>query len=51
MSAAGLACYWTARAIARNGMERPLLEICKSDDFSLEEYLARRTAMRAKIRE
>jgi regulator of RNase E activity RraA len=32
-------------------MERPLLEICRSDDFSLEEYLARRSAMRAKIRE
>lgn len=32
-------------------MERPLLEICRSDDFSLEEYLARRTAMTAKIRE
>ncbi len=25
VSAAGLACYWTARAIARNEMERPLL--------------------------
>ena len=27
VSAAGLACYWTARAIARNGMERPLLAV------------------------
>jgi regulator of RNase E activity RraA len=32
-------------------MERPLLEICKADDFSLEEYLKRRSAMRAAIRE
>ena len=32
-------------------MERPLLEICRSADFSLDEYLARRTAMRTKIRE
>ena len=32
-------------------MERPLLEICRSDDFSLEEYLSRRAAMKAKIRE
>ncbi len=32
-------------------LERPLLEICRSDDFSLEEYLARRTAMKVKIRE
>ena len=32
-------------------MERPLLEICRSDDFDLEEYLRRRSAMRAKIRE
>src|SRR5438270_1439172 len=32
-------------------LERPLLEICRSDDFDLEEYLARRSAMRVKIRE
>jgi len=32
-------------------MERPLLEICRSDDFSLEEYLVRRSAMKSKIRE
>ncbi len=32
-------------------MERPLLEICRSDDFALEEYLARRAAMKSKIRE
>jgi regulator of RNase E activity RraA len=32
-------------------MERPLLEICRSDDFTLEEYLVRRSSMRAKIRE
>jgi 4-hydroxy-4-methyl-2-oxoglutarate aldolase len=32
-------------------LERPLLEICRSREFSLGEYLTRRTAMRAKIRE
>lgn len=32
-------------------MERPLLEICRSDDFTLDEYLVRRKAMTAKIRE
>ncbi len=32
-------------------LERPLLEICRSDDFSLEEYLVRRAAMKTKIRE
>jgi 4-hydroxy-4-methyl-2-oxoglutarate aldolase len=32
-------------------MERPLLELCRSDDFTLEEYLKRRSAMKAKIRE
>jgi regulator of RNase E activity RraA len=32
-------------------MERPLLEICRSDDFDLEEYIRRRSAMKAKIRE
>src|SRR5256885_1418398 len=32
-------------------MERPRLDIGRSDDFSLEECLARRSAMRAKIRE
>ena len=32
-------------------LERPLLEICRSDDFSLEEYIDRRTAMKARIRE
>ena len=32
-------------------MERPLLEICRSDDFDLEEYLRLRSAMKAKIRE
>lgn len=32
-------------------LERPLLEICRSADFSLEEYLTRRTAMKTKIRE
>jgi regulator of RNase E activity RraA len=32
-------------------MERPLLELCRSDEFDLEEYLKRRSAMRAKIRE
>ena len=32
-------------------MERPLLEICRSDDFDLEEYIRRRGAMKVKIRE
>lgn len=32
-------------------MERPLLELCRSEDFALEEYIARRSAMKAKIRE
>ena len=32
-------------------MERPLLEICRSDAFDLEEYISRREAMKAKIRE
>ena len=32
-------------------MERPLLELCRSDDFDLEEYIRRRSAMKAKIRE
>ena len=32
-------------------LERPLLELCRSGDFSLEEYITRRAAMKAKIRE
>jgi 4-hydroxy-4-methyl-2-oxoglutarate aldolase len=32
-------------------MERPLLEVCRTESFDLEEYLRRRVAMRAKIRE
>lgn len=32
-------------------MERPLLEICRSAEFDLEEYLKLRSAARAKIRE
>ena len=32
-------------------LERPLLELCRSADFELEEYIARRAAMKAKIRE
>ena len=32
-------------------LERPLLELCRSPEFSLDEYLARRVAMRTKIRE
>jgi regulator of RNase E activity RraA len=32
-------------------MERPLLELCRSDAFDLEEYIRRRSAMKAKIRE
>ncbi len=32
-------------------LERPLLELCRSDDFDLEEYIRRRADMKAKIRE
>jgi 4-hydroxy-4-methyl-2-oxoglutarate aldolase len=32
-------------------MERPLLELCRSDEFELEEYIRRRADMKAKIRE
>jgi regulator of RNase E activity RraA len=32
-------------------MERPLLEICRSQEFDLEEYIKRREAMKTKIRE
>lgn len=32
-------------------LERPLLEICRTDAFDLEEYIRRRTEMTAKIRE
>jgi regulator of RNase E activity RraA len=32
-------------------MERPLLEICRSDSFDLEEYIRRRSEMKVKIRE
>jgi 4-hydroxy-4-methyl-2-oxoglutarate aldolase len=32
-------------------IEKPLLEICRSPEFDLEEYLKRRSAMRARIRE
>jgi 4-hydroxy-4-methyl-2-oxoglutarate aldolase len=32
-------------------LERPLLELCRSEAFSLEEYIARRAALAARIRE
>jgi regulator of RNase E activity RraA len=32
-------------------LERPLLDLCRSDEFDLEEYLRRRADMKAKIRE
>jgi regulator of RNase E activity RraA len=32
-------------------MEKPLLDLCRSDDFDLEEYIRRRGDMKAKIRE
>ena len=32
-------------------LERPLLELCRSEKFDLEEYIVRRAAMKAKIRE
>jgi len=32
-------------------LEKPLLDVCRSDAFDLEEYLRRREAMRARVRE
>ena len=32
-------------------LERPLLDACRGATFSLDEYLAARTAMKVKIRE
>ena len=32
-------------------LERPLLEICRTDSFDLEEYIRRRNEMKVKIRE
>jgi 4-hydroxy-4-methyl-2-oxoglutarate aldolase len=32
-------------------LEKPLLDMCRSDDFDLEEYLKARSAMKAKLRE
>ena len=32
-------------------LERPLLDICRADDFDLEEYIRRRSDMKARIRE
>jgi 4-hydroxy-4-methyl-2-oxoglutarate aldolase len=32
-------------------LERPLLELCRSEEFELEEYIRRRGDMKAKIRE
>jgi regulator of RNase E activity RraA len=32
-------------------LEKPLLEYCRSNDFDLEEYIVKRSAMKAKIRE
>lgn len=32
-------------------MEKPLLDLCRAEQFDLEEYLTRRTAMRTKIHE
>jgi regulator of RNase E activity RraA len=32
-------------------LERPLLELCRSDQFDLEEYIRRRAEMKVKIRE
>ena len=32
-------------------VERPLLEICRSDGFTLDEYLSRRAAMKPELRE
>jgi 4-hydroxy-4-methyl-2-oxoglutarate aldolase len=32
-------------------LERPLLELCRSDEFDLEEYIRRRAAIKSKIQE
>jgi regulator of RNase E activity RraA len=32
-------------------LERPLLDLCRSDQFDLEEYIRRRAEMKTKIRE
>ena len=32
-------------------LERPLLDLCRADDFSLDEYITRRAEMKVKIRE
>ena len=32
-------------------LEKPLLDLCRSDEFDLEEYIRRRADMKAKIRE
>jgi 4-hydroxy-4-methyl-2-oxoglutarate aldolase len=32
-------------------LEKPLLDLCRSDEFELEEYIRRRANMKAKIRE
>ena len=32
-------------------LEKPLLDLCRSDEFDLEEYIRRRRDMTAKIRE
>ena len=32
-------------------LERPLLELCRSDEFDLEEYIRRRAALKSKIQE
>ncbi len=32
-------------------LERPLLDLCRGDDFEIEEYIRRRADMKAKIRE
>ena len=32
-------------------LEKPLLDMCRSDKFDLEEYLKARAEMKAKIRE
>ena len=37
--------------VAGGLIERPLLELCRSDAFDLEEYIRRRADMKVKIRE
>ncbi len=47
----GVAPKLAAACVEVESRERPLLQICRSEDFSLEEYLRLRMASQAKIHE